>query len=369
MTTGLATYPMRRWVFEDALHRYDIDLGDSHVACGTVSRLTVPVDLELNYGVDRGTPVLAELVAGRYGGTDPARVLITHGAQEALYLLYCTLLRPGDRVIAFRPGWQQAWDVPTRLGCHVDVLDLAEDFSLDLAAVAAAAGPDLRLITVNSPSNPTGRRIRAAEFEALVALAQRSGAAIVVDEEYVLDLTTSPAIGGVRSGVRIASVSSVSKVYGFPGLRVGWLFGPPEVVSACAEYKHLTSISNSVLCEALAADVLSRGEAFALEYHRLTEGGLRLLQDWAAEHSGEVSLVPPEGTPFAWLHLTTGESSLTFARRVLDTGVLVMPAETLGGSGGIRLSFAREPDQLAEGLRRVGKALSLRPALSYQERS
>jgi aspartate/methionine/tyrosine aminotransferase len=355
-TVTEAAYPMRRWVFEDALGRYDIDLGDSHVACGTLAGLAVPGGIELNYGVDRGTPALARLVADRYGG-DPARVLITHGAQEALYLLYCTLLRPGDRVLAFRPGWQQAWDVPDRLGCRVEIVDLAEDFALDLDAVAVAAGPDLRLITVNSPSNPTGRRLRPYELEALVTLAQRTRAYLVLDEEYVLDLSTSPAV----SGVRIVSVSSVSKVYGFPGLRVGWLYGPLDVVSACAEYKHLTSISNSVLCEALAVDVLTRWEEFAREYHRLTEGGLRILTEWAARHEGRVRLVPPEGTPFAWLHLTTGEPSLSFARRVLDTGVMVMPAETLGATDGIRLSFAREPHELAEGLRRVGESLS------YQE--
>ncbi|MGE5827050.1 MAG: pyridoxal phosphate-dependent aminotransferase [Micromonosporaceae bacterium] len=357
MTTALAAvYPMRRWVFEDALGRYDIDLGDSHVACGRIAKLTVPAELELNYGVDRGTPELATLVAGRYGRDDPAHVLITHGAQEALYLLYCTLLRPGDRVLAFRPGWQQAWEAPARLGCRVELLDLADDFSLDLAAVAAAAGPDLRLITVNSPSNPTGRRVRPTELDALVALAERTGAYVVLDEEYRLDLSASPAVDSVR----IVSVSSISKVYGFPGLRVGWMYGPPEIVSACAEYKHLTSISNSVLCEALAADVLRRRAELALEYHRLTEGGLRLLVDWAADHAGQVRLVPPEGTPFAWLHLTTGEPSLAFARRVLDARVLVMPAETLGGAQGIRLSFAREPDELAEGLRRVGESLSHR---------
>jgi aspartate/methionine/tyrosine aminotransferase len=346
-------YPMRRWVFEDAYGRYDIDLGDSHVACGTLAGLRLPADIELSYGVDRGTPELARLVAARYHD-DPGRVLVTHGAQEALYLLYATLLRPGDQVIAFRPGWQQAWEAPRRLGGRVDVVDLTGDFAIDVAAVAAVAGPELRVITVNSPANPTGRRIRAEEFRALAELADRTGAYLLVDEEYVLDLSASPALHGGR----VVSVSSISKMYGFPGLRIGWMYGPADVVSACAEYKHLTSIANSVLCESLAADVLSRWEDFDREYRRLTEGGLRLLREWVARSADRLRLVPPEGTPFAWLHLRNGESSLSFARRVLDAGVLVMPAETLGGSGGLRVTFARETDQLAEGLRRIGRTLS-----------
>jgi aspartate/methionine/tyrosine aminotransferase len=346
-------YPMRRWVFEDSLGRYDIDLGDSHVKCGTLDQLSAPGDLELNYGVDRGGTRLIELVAERYGGS-PDHIMVTHGAQEALYLLYCTLLRPGDRVIAFRPGWQQAWDVPARLGCHVEILDLADDFSIDIDRLAGADVANLRLITVNTPSNPTGRRLRRHEFEALAALAERVNAYIVLDEEYVLDLSDSPALAGGR----VLSVSSVSKVYGFPGLRVGWMYGPPDVVKSCVEYKHFTSISNSVLSEALAVDVLSRSAEYAREYRRLTEGGLRLLNDWAAAHPRQVRLVPPEGTPFAWLHLTSAEPSLSFAHRVLDRGVLVMPAETFGAAHGFRLSFAREPLQLQEGLRRVSQSFS-----------
>ncbi|MEV8515381.1 pyridoxal phosphate-dependent aminotransferase [Dactylosporangium sp. NPDC051484] len=350
---GPAMYPMRRWVFEDSLGRYDIDLGDSHVKCGTLDQLTSVGALELNYGVDRGSAPLAELIAARYGGS-AEHVLVTHGSQEALYLLYATLLRPGDRVIAFRPGWQQAWDVPERLGGQVELLDLTEDFDLDLDRLAAAGGDDLRLITVNTPSNPTGRRLRPHEFDALLALAERSGAYLVLDEEYVLDLSESRALGADR----VISVSSVSKVYGFPGLRVGWMYGPLDVIRECIEYKHFTSISNSVLCEALAADVLARQERWAREYHRLVGGGLSILTGWAASHAEQVRLVPPEGTPFAWLHLRTAESSLSFVRRVLGHGVLVMPAETFGTVRGLRISFAREPEQLLDGLRRVSQSFA-----------
>jgi aspartate/methionine/tyrosine aminotransferase len=345
-------YPMPKWVFDDAAGRYDIDLGDSHVACGTTDDLVVPSGLELSYGIDRGVSALTERVAARYGST-ASRVVATHGAQEALYLLYCVLLRPGDQVVAFTPGWRQAIEAPRRLGCRLDVVALADDFSLDLAALEAVAGPDLRLITINTPCNPTGRRLRPHELRAVTDLAARTGAYIVLDEEYVLDLSQSPAVGADR----IVSVSSVSKIYGLPGLRVGWIFGPEELVTACAEYKHLTTISNSVLCEMLAVQVLDRYDEYAERYHRLTRDGLAVLVDWVGRHQEMVSLVPPEGTPFAWCFLNTGESSMSFARRVLDRGVLIMPGETLGTSGGFRLSFARETDQLAEGLRRIGAAL------------
>lgn len=348
-----AGYPMRRWVFEDSAGRHDIDLGDSNVQCATMSRFTVPADLEFNYGCDRGTPRLRSLIAELYGGS-PDSVVVTHGAQEALYLLYNVLLRPGDQVITFRPGWQQSWAVPPMLSCRTDVLDLGPGLDIDVDAVARAAGPNLRLIVVNTPCNPTGRRTGAPELARLAQLLAGTGGYLLLDEEYSLQLHRSAAVHSDRA----VSVSSVSKVYGLPGLRVGWIYGPPGVVSECIERKHYTSISNSVLCEVLAADVLAGREQYLREYRSLTETGLRLLRDWAARHPGQLRLVPPDGTPFAWLWLTTGEPSLSFCRRVLETGVLLMPAETVGGTGAVRLCFARDAEVLAEGLRRISTVLA-----------
>jgi aspartate/methionine/tyrosine aminotransferase len=350
-------YPMRRWVFEDSLGRYDIDLGDSHVQCGRLRQLAIPADLELGYGVDRGGPALRGLIAGLYGlPTD--RVVVAHGTQEASFLLYSTLLRPGDQVITFRPGWQQSWVVPGLLGCRVDVLDLGPELAIDPAAVAAVAGPDLRLVVVASPNNPTGRRAGERELAALLDLVRRTDGYLLLDEEYALDLSASVA---ARSD-RAVSVSSLSKVYGLPGLRVGWLCAPAGIAAACAEHKHLTSIANSVLCEALALDVLAHRDRYLHEYRRLVDGGLRLLQEWAARNADAVALVPPEGTPFGWLRLRTGEPALSFCRRVLDAGVLLMPAETVGARDGFRLSFAREPAVLADGLARIEAVLRATPA-------
>lgn len=352
----VAGYPMRKWVFEDSLGRYDIDLGDSHISCGTLRGLTLPDELELGYGVDRGGLQLREQIADLYQG-HPDQVVVTHGAQEALYLLYSTLLRPGDRVVTFRPGWGQSWEVPVNLGCDVAVLELSADFSFNLEAVEASARDGrLRTVVVNTPCNPTGRRIRPVELDRLLTLAKATGAYVVLDEEYLLELSTSPATHSDRA----VSVSSLSKVYGLPGLRVGWMYGPAEIVSACARRKHLTSIANSVLCEALAIDVLSRRSAYEEQYRRLTVDGFSQLREWAGDHSDVVRMVEPEGTPFAWLDLLTGEDALAFARRLLDVGVLVMPGETLGGEGGIRLTFAREPDVLATGLERVSAVLRRR---------
>jgi aspartate/methionine/tyrosine aminotransferase len=349
-------YPMQRWVFEDSVGRVEIDLGDSFVPCNKLGRLQFPGDLLLDYGVDRGTARLRRLVADLYGG-DPDSVLITHGGQEALFLVLTAVLRPGDQVVVFRPGWEQSWGIPERIGCRVDLLDLGKNLVVDPAAVAAVATDRLRLIVVNTPGNPTGRRVPDSTLRTLTALAEMHDAYVLFDEEYAVDLSGSPA----RTGDRTISTSSMSKVYGLPGLRVGWLYARQNVIDACSAGKFLTTIANSVLCEHLAADVLADRTAYLADYRAVTETGLAILREWSARNADLVDLVPPQGTPFAWLALRTGEHSLDFCRRVLDSGVLLMPAETLGAVDGVRICFARPPAELIEGLARIEKVLRVAP--------
>lgn len=353
--TGEASYPMRRWVFEDTPGRYDIDLGSSCMAYVDLSRIPVPTTLRLDYGTDRGTAELRSRIAELYQG-DPDSVVVAHGAGEALSLLFSTLLRPGHQVISFRPGWVPSFELPAHLGCQVDVLPYGPDMAVPVEQVHAVAGPELRLIYLNSPCNPTGQRVSEAVLRPLVDLVSASGGYLVLDEEYALDLSDSPA----TRDDRVVSVSGLSKVYGVPGLRIGWMYGPQEVLAASTAHKYLTSISNSVLCEALACQVLADRDSYLRTYHRTVNPCRELVERWAARHSDAVRLIPPDGTPFAWLELTTGEPSLTLCRRALDVGVLLFPGETLGSSRGFRLGFARGAAEVAEGLRRLEQVL--RPA-------
>lgn len=346
-------YSMRKWVFDDTPGKYEIDLSRSYVDGGRLSELSLPPDLELGYGADRGTEPLRGQIASLYKGHADS-VLVTHGAQEALSLAYSTLLRPGDQVITFRPGWQQSWDAPDLMGCQVEAIDLDADLGIDLGAVAERASSRLRMIVVNSPCNPTGRRARPAELDALLRLVTEHDGYLLLDQNYEPDLSTSAAIGSDR----VISVSGLSKIYGFPGLRVGWMYGAPNVVQACAEHKHLTSISNSVLCEVLACDVLSRSEHYLRKYRRQVSAGIDILTQWAAQHQDTLRLTPPEETPFGWFQLLDGSDSMSFCRQALRQGVLLMPAETLGGVSGFRVGVAIPAEELWGGLHRIDYILA-----------
>ncbi|MFG2428691.1 pyridoxal phosphate-dependent aminotransferase [Streptomyces sp. NPDC048590] len=363
-TTGVEL-SMRRWYFEEAAGRYDVDLGDSYVGCGSVDDLSLPAGLVLGYGSDRGGRELRELVAGRYG-RDADEVGVTHGGQEALYLLQRALLRPGDHVVAFAPGWSQAWETPAERGCRVERVGVTADGAPDIGRAVRLITPRTRAVVLNSPCNPTGRRVTGQELAVLVDALRAVGAHLVLDEEYVADLSRDSLLGGYEKAV---SVSSVSKVYGFPGLRTGWMCGPRDLVAAAMEGKHTTTLANSVLTEALAAQVLRRHEHHLDRYLRLTSRGLVVLREWAARHQDVLRLLEPQGTPFAWLAMTGEDTSAEFCRAVLRAGVLLMPAEVFGAERGLRLTFARDEAVLREGLRRIDGVIAARAAHGRGRRS
>ncbi|TDO12678.1 pyridoxal phosphate-dependent aminotransferase [Halomonas ventosae] len=349
----METISIRDWVFQEAAGRYDIDLGDSNAPCWRVGDLPDTSQVVLDYGADRGTSALREHVAELYGYS-PRAIGITHGGQEALYLLYRTLLKPGDHLITFWPGWQQSWLAPERSGCTVTALPYGDGFRMDFVQLVEAIRPTTRAIVVNTPCNPTGKALTATERDILLQLARSRDLYLIADEEYLCDFSESL----VHEDPRVISVSGLSKVYGVPGLRIGWLCGDETVVANAIEYKHLTTISNSALCEHLGSTLLARRAHLLEGYKKLLKEGYETLQHWVASCGGRVSIVEPEGTPFCWVRLHVPGSSLEFCRRVLhSTGVLTMPAELFGEKHGMRLTFVRPTAELEEGLARIKSVL------------
>lgn len=342
----MQTYRIQDWVFKDALGKYDIDLGDSNAPCITLDDFSAIPPVVLDYGTDRGAQRLREQVADLYQ-LPLDHVGIAHGAQEALYLIYRTLLKPGDHIITTGPGWQQSWEAPRAVGCQVSIVPFDTGFSFDIAAIAAAIQHDTRAIVINTPCNPTGRVLSATDRAALIQLVEERGLYLIADEEYLFNLEQSL----VHLSHKVVSVSSLSKIYGAPGLRVGWVAGAPTIVRDAMAYKHLTTISNSTLCETLGSLILERQPHYIAHYQALMEHGLHILRKWTQRYTEFVELVEPEGTPFAWVRLKGEETSLSFCRRVLQTSrVLLMPAEVFGEKMGLRVTFAREPEQLKAGL-------------------
>ena len=126
----ISNYKIQDWLFQEADGKFEIDLAESGIQYHHFHDLDLTENYHLNYSLDSGDNTLRKIIADKYG-VDFSQVMVTNGSQEALYILYQTLLNPNDHVITFSPGWQQSWDVPVALGAKVDVIDLSKNKGLD----------------------------------------------------------------------------------------------------------------------------------------------------------------------------------------------------------------------------------------------
>lgn len=348
------TYTIQQWLFDEAQGAFDIDLGESGIQYHCLGDLRADPAFDLNYSQDRGNENLRTMIAQMYGaGAD--QVIVTHGSQEALYLFYRCHLGPGDHVLTFTPGWQQSWEVPAHLGADVTKLPLAResDYTIDWQGVADAVRDNTRLLILCYPNNPLGVTLSRDDWEQLERLRETTGIHVLIDEEYLTDYQASVFCRLPGS----YAVSSLSKIYGFPGLRLGWFVGDQRVVNRMVNLKRYTTVCNSSICEYFALQVLGNRLHYVERYERLRGDGLDVLRPWV-EAQPQLALIEPQGTPFAYLKYHGPGTSADFCLRLLQQKrVLLMPAEVFEDQQAVRLSFGRPREMLLEGLDRINSFL------------
>ena len=236
------------------------DLGIT-LAGSAPDALTALEDLLLCYGDHLGDPILRAAVAATGTGLRAEDVIVTPGAAAALFATATALLEPGDHAVVVRTNYATNLETPRAIGADVDIVDLAyvDGWRLDVERLAARVRVgSTRLISVTCPHNPTGTMLTEAGLHALVALAERSGAVLLVDETY-RDLTHGDALPMAATlSPRAISVSSMSKAYGLPGLRIGWaVCRDPGLAELLLAAKEQMVICGPTLDEAIAGRVLS----------------------------------------------------------------------------------------------------------------
>ena len=218
-------------------------------------------ELLLGYGDHLGDPHLRSAVASEGDGVLADHVLVTPGAAAALFIVATSLLERGDHCVVVRTNYATNLETPRAIGADVDVVDLAFDdaWQLDVERIAARVRPGTtRLISVTVPHNPTGTVCDEPTLHALVRITEDTGAVLLVDETY-RDLTYGTRLPRVASlSPRAVSVSSMSKAYGVPGLRIGWaICRDPELSECLLAAKEQIVICGATLDEAIAARVLA----------------------------------------------------------------------------------------------------------------
>ncbi len=224
--------------------------------------------LRLEYVPVPGGEELREAIASTYEAVDAADVLTFAGAEEALFWALQELAGPGDHAIVTVPNYQSTESVPLANGADVSGLLLRAEngWGLDLDELRSLLRPETRLIVVNWPNNPTGGVAQPEDFRALVELCDERGIRLLSDEVYrgvELDPERTLPQAADLSATAL-SLSVMSKAYGLPGLRIGWLAcRDRELLGRLERRKHYTSICNAGPSEALATIALRNGERAA----------------------------------------------------------------------------------------------------------
>ncbi|HET9368902.1 MAG TPA: aminotransferase class I/II-fold pyridoxal phosphate-dependent enzyme [Vicinamibacterales bacterium] len=364
----IETFLLERWMTRHETHvKYDI--AESGILPLTTAdllafeppdRRTATLDrllaLPLGYSEARGTQELRESLASTYARGDADHVLVTTGAIEANFLLFNVLLEAGDHLIAPYPAYQQLYSVPRAIGCDVSLWHVGPEtgYRYDIDALAKLITPKTRAIVVNTPHNPTGAMMPPADAKRVYEMAADAGATVIGDEAYRWlavpdgDPFAPPMFDLGPHGV---SVGTLSKPFGLPGLRIGWIMASPDLVQKCWAYRDYVSLSPGKLNDALAVLALAHRDKIVARNQQIIEANLASAGKWIGARSSFLQWTPPRGGLLALIKYDLPMASLPLADKLAtEYSVMLAPGSAFGYEHHLRLGIGQRPAVFAQGL-------------------
>lgn len=324
----------------------------------------------LVYPQSNGTPALRAAIAALYPGTGEGHVQVTNGGAEANFLVLWRLVEPGDEVVMLAPNYMQVWGLARAFGAAVRQWWLRPDeragrWRVDPGELDRLVGRRTRLVAICTPNNPTGARLTDEDLDAVARAAARAGAWVLSDEVYrgaELDGTEAPSMWGRYE--RTVVTGGLSKAYGLPGLRIGWIVGPPDLVESCWAYHDYVTIAPAVLSERLARAALHpvRRARLLARTRDLLRTNLPVLEGWLRDHTPGFSWIAPEAGAILYARYHYAINSTALAERLRETqSVLVVPGDHFGMDGYLRIGFGEPHAYLRAALERVHAVLAALP--------
>ncbi len=321
-------------------------------------------ELRLGYTESQGHPLLRQAIAGLYRDYTANEVLVA-APEEAIFLFMQALLETGDHVVCTFPGYQSLYEVARSLGCQVSLWEPheAQGWRFDLEDLASLLRPDTRLVVVNFPHNPTGYLPPLADFQALIDLVRQNGITLLSDEMYqyltAADGAALPAACELYE--RAVSLSGLSKSFGLPGLRIGWLASRDrELLERVSLFKDYTTICSPAPSELLAIIALRGRETILGRQLARLRRNLDVLDQFFKEYRQLIAWNRPKGGSIGFPRLLAGPDSYEFCEQVVvEAGIMLVPSRIFQfGDHHIRIGFGRQ--DLPQVIRRFGEYLQER---------
>ena len=317
------------------------------------------------YGTSAGYPHLLEWIAAKHG-VAPDRIVATNGSMQADAFLFQKLVQPGDLVVVEAPTYDRTLLALRQLGAEILAIPLeADGIDVDALEIALEEGarPKLAHIIPNF-QNPAGCTLSLEKRQKLLALAAEHGFTVFEDDPYVelrFEGESLPTMLSMDEADTVVYASSFSKTV-CPGIRVGYLVGPSELIAGIRKLGTNTYISPNMVAQSIVAEFCDSG---AIDRSIETvKGALRERRDATAEalerHIPDATFVKPQGGYFLWVDLPEGSDVAALAARAEERGVIFVKGTDFlieGGESSLRIAFsAVPPDQIEEAIARVAEA-------------
>lgn len=320
----------------------------------------------LGYTQTNGTIELRSLIAAQYPGATADHVEVTNGGSEANFITLWHLLDRGDEVVMMTPNYMQASGIARAFGARVRPwpLRVSRDGSRwepDFEALESAVSSATKIIFICNPNNPTGARLTSSELDRICTIAGQCGAWVISDEIYrgaELDAVLTPTVWGRYE--RVVVTSGLSKAYGLPGLRIGWIVCPPLLAQTLWGVHDYTTIAPGALSDVLARIALApAGRARLLARAQgIVRSNYALVRTWLDARNGTFEHVPPEAGAIVFVRYHHDINSTALVERLrVEQSVLVVPGDHFDMDRHLRIGFGSHPELLGGALTRIAELM------------
>ena len=358
------TFLLERWQSTNE-NTVEYNLSESGVQPLTVGELAISSDdlaqCRLGYGHSNGTERFRSLVASLYSGATDRNVLATIGCAEANLISMLRMTEPGDEAAVVLPNYMQTHGLIQGLGGRVVPVWLRpqNNWLLDPGDLAAKVGPRTKFISLSNPNNPTGAAFGRETIEAVTDIADRHGCWILADEVYrgaERVGAETPTFWGTYPKTIVTA--SLSKAYGVPGLRLGWVMAAEDTLQEIWSYADYTKIAPPVLSDFLGCRLLEQRDKILGRTRHLLNQNWPNLKAWLDERPGMFEYVPPTAAAICMARYNARINSTELAERLrVEKSTLIVPGDHFLLDGYIRFGFGNEASYLFAGLKRVGEML------------
>jgi aspartate/methionine/tyrosine aminotransferase len=323
--------------------------------------------LNFKYIESYGSPKLRSAVANSYSKLSSENILAFAGAEEGLYVAMHCILKKDDHAIIITPNYQSSETIPASI-CDVSGIGLEADnnWNLDIQKIKDAIRPNTRLISINFPHNPTGKVISKQTLNDLIDIVRQRGIYLFSDEVYRLMERSNnirlPQVADLYE--KGLSLNVMSKSYGLPGLRIGWIASQDlDLLHQMEKMKHYLSICNSSPSEFLAVIALQASTDILSRNHKIIDDNLKLLNPFFAQNRDLFEWNEPDGGCIGYPKYLGSEGVMAFCERLIkEHGIMLLPGSIYDSANGpspsnhFRIGYGRKA--VKEGLRKFQEVLA-----------